>query len=528
MKDSVRIAKFFAGVLVVLSSGRPLSAAWIETTQLTHAGGVSGDSFAASVAIDGDVAVVTRDADERAGMASVFVRSGGVWSEAAILMPSDSATGDGFGRSVAISGDTIAVGAFAGFIVSGQPGKIYVFVRPAGGWSGFLTENGVLESDVPGGGDAVLGTSVAVTDTYIAAGATNASGAPGKVFVFNRPLSGWSGVLVPSAVLIASDGVSGDALGQAVAASGNVIVAAAPGATVTGLDRAGKAYAFVEPSGGWSGQSFESAKLFPSDPAELAFFGWAAAIDGNTAVLTSVTMNDGTHMSQGYVFEKPAGGWNGILIESARLQSSPTCCLNAFGWSTSISGDRIVIGDPTGGISSNNTVYIFQRPKTGWTGTLSESDYLVGTDPTFLFGESVAISGNTLVVGEPSATVAGSIKQGEAHVFDWVVPRVTRTRFLVQGPIRVAPGVPVEFSFRVETVAKNPGPGGITGEVLVSDGAGHTCRSDVNVAGEGSCTLTFGNPGTYRVRAEYLGDLSLASSTSPAEPVLVGSPGGAP
>jgi hypothetical protein len=74
--------------------------------------------------------------------------------------------------------------------------------------------------------------------------------------------------------------------------------------------------------------------------------------------------------------------------------------------------------------------------------------------------------------------------------------------------------------FQVEGLRESPiAP---IGEVVVSDGAGHTCRSDVNVSGEGSCTLTFGAPGNYRVRAEYLGNLSFAASTSPLEPVLVG------
>jgi hypothetical protein len=104
--------------------------------------------------------------------------------------------------------------------------------------------------------------------------------------------------------------------------------------------------------------------------------------------------------------------------------------------------------------------------------------------------------------------------------------RATQTRFLVQGPIRVAPGVPVEFSFHVDPLRESPTAP--TGEVVVSDGAGHTCRSDVSVSGEGSCSLTFGSPGTFRVRAQYLGNLSFGGSTSPAEPVLVGSPGGAP
>ena len=97
----------------------------------------------------------------------------------------------------------------------------------------------------------------------------------------------------------------------------------------------------------------------------------------------------------------------------------------------------------------------------------------------------------------------------------------TQIRFLVRGPIRVAPGVPVEFRFEVRATRSEIEP---TGEVVVSDGAGHSCRSEVSTPGTtqgGSCSLTFSAPGTYRVRARYLGNLSFAGSTSPVEPVLV-------
>jgi hypothetical protein len=102
--------------------------------------------------------------------------------------------------------------------------------------------------------------------------------------------------------------------------------------------------------------------------------------------------------------------------------------------------------------------------------------------------------------------------------------RPTQTRFLVQGPIRVAPGVPVEFPFEVSALQRTSI--GITGEVLVSDGAGHSCRSDVSASGEGSCSLTFGSTGTYRVHATFLGSLSFGGSRSPALPVFVRAGGG--
>ncbi len=78
------------------------------------------------------------------GAAYVFVREGGVWSQQAYLKASNTDMGDGFGSAVAISGNTIVVGATGeGSSVSGvngdqnnndleSSGALYVFVREGG------------------------------------------------------------------------------------------------------------------------------------------------------------------------------------------------------------------------------------------------------------------------------------------------------------------------------------------------------------------------------------------------------------
>lgn len=102
---------------------------------------------------------------------------------------------------------------------------------------------------------------------------------------------------------------------------------------------------------------------------------------------------------------------------------------------------------------------------------------------------------------------------------------ITRTRLLIEGPVRVAPGVPVEFAFRVETTP--PGMAGdLSGEAIISDDQGDLCRAQVSSRGEGACSLTFAQAGQYLVRAHYLGNSTFDDSTSPPVPVLVGMPGG--
>src|SRR5262245_52455304 len=96
--------------------------------------GAADDEFGRSVAVSGDTLVVGATGDDigannNQGSAYVFVRSGGVWSFQQKLTANDGAAGDGFGRSVAISGDTVAISSFSG------NGAAYVFVRSGGVWT---------------------------------------------------------------------------------------------------------------------------------------------------------------------------------------------------------------------------------------------------------------------------------------------------------------------------------------------------------------------------------------------------------
>ena len=94
--------------------------------------------FGNSVAISGETVVVGAQFDDGAagfeqGSAYVFVRSGGVWTQQQKLEASDAAAGDVFGFSVAISGETVVVGAPMMMAQrASDQGSAYVFVRSGG------------------------------------------------------------------------------------------------------------------------------------------------------------------------------------------------------------------------------------------------------------------------------------------------------------------------------------------------------------------------------------------------------------
>jgi uncharacterized protein (DUF2345 family) len=215
---------------------------------------------------------------------------------------------------------------------------------------------------------------------------------------------------IQEAKLSASDGVVGDQLGFSVAIWGNTVVAGDPMATIGGNPFQGAAYVFVEPGTGWANAT-ETAKLTASDGAVSDGFGFSVAISGNTIVVGEPTGSAVAGVS--YVFVKPGTGWAGSLHEAARLTPSDLAASN-FGFSVAISGSTVVAGAPVSS-SSRGAVYVFVEPGTGWTGDLDETARLTASDGASLayFGSSVGISGDTVVAGMPGSNA----NHGAAYVF---------------------------------------------------------------------------------------------------------------
>src|SRR5439155_1017417 len=114
---------------------------WTQQAKLTASNGAAGDLFGYSVALSGDTALVgtlddTTPAGMNAGSAYVLVRSGINWSQQAKLTAGDGQTGDQFGSSVALSGNTAVVGApLDGTLAGIQAGSAHVLVRSGTIWS---------------------------------------------------------------------------------------------------------------------------------------------------------------------------------------------------------------------------------------------------------------------------------------------------------------------------------------------------------------------------------------------------------
>jgi hypothetical protein len=280
------------GDTVVVSGGtaayvyvKPASG-WTDmspTATLTTTDGVSG-----IVAISGDTIVLgNAAANSDFGAAYVFVKPSGGWTDmtqTAKLTASQSEQYTDFGRSISISGNTIAVGGPGPFQTT--DGRGYVFVEPSTGWVD-MTETAQLKvAGLPKGSS--IGSGISIYNDTILVGSS-----AGEAFVFVKPASGWTNNLTPAATLVPVDGTSSGfssvvALGEDIAAVGAV--------------SRGRVYIFREPSGGWKNLSSNTV-LTGSNAHYYCEFGAALAVQGNVVVAGAPFAMNWTGAS--YVFQLP-------------------------------------------------------------------------------------------------------------------------------------------------------------------------------------------------------------------------------
>lgn len=387
-----------AAIRADASPARPATPdAWQQTAKLTASDAFWGDELGNEVAVSGDTVVVGAPmhdvpwGPEDVGQAYVFVRQHGGWgnmTQVARLTASDARGHELLGWTVATDGDTVVAGApYASTGGSGSQGAAYVFVRPPGGWTD-MTQTAKLGASDGQGGDH-FGQLVAIGGNTVVAGAPSDNNYAGSVYVFVRPPSGWAN-MIETARLSASDGIGGG-LGQSVGISGDTILA--------GVEHANAAYVFVRPPGGWVNGT-ETARLTPRSPGQYNHFGYTVGISGNTAIVGDYSYNE--QRGGAYVFVRPPGGWTN-MTETALLTASDGVPYDRFGVSVGISHDTAVAGAYrhwVNGTLEQGAAYVFVRPPGGWT-NMTETTELTAADGAAhdQFGVGVNISGGTVVIG---------------------------------------------------------------------------------------------------------------------------------
>ena len=258
-------------------------------------------------------------------------------------------------------------------------------------------------------GDAVvgdsLGSSVSISGNYAIAGCPRDSGVAGtdsgSVQIFFLSPTGW----IQQVKLTADDAAAGDRFGQTVSMRGDYFIVGAPGKSGRQVGT-GVAYIFFRSETGW----VQQAKLTAPDAEAEDVFGFSVAMDGDTVIIGAYRSNaPAADSGAAYIFMRRGTDW----IQQAKLTANDGKPFDWFGYSVAISGDTAVIGairnDARG--EDSGAAYIFVRNASEWV----QQAKLVGDNTTTRdgFGFSVAVSGNTVIVGSPKNGDTGS-----AYIFE--------------------------------------------------------------------------------------------------------------
>jgi hypothetical protein len=378
--------------------------------------------------------------------------------ELKLTAPSPQAAAE-FGDAVAISGNVAAVGAFReDFLGSVDEGRVYIFTRSGStwtfahaspirsspsaqcGWSVAINNSGDrVASGCPGidsnNGDVdLLKTSdrwSTISETFYSAGFGDRFGESvalytnifpnntttlvvGGPFTSNGSLThaGTVWIFGPSSTEEISGTVNEGHFGTSVSIDGNNVIVGEPASASS----TGSALLYSHDSGSWQFVT----RLSPNDGSPGDDFGYSVAISGNTAVI-GAPLNDnakGRDAGAAYVFVR---GSDGNWTQQQKLIPSDGIDQDQFGESVAIEGNTLVVGSPYNGSKTftgtrgNGRSYVFTRNINVWSEQIIVSALFDGA-PHDQFGINVAFSQDTVISGAEHASPGGTSDAGAAYI----------------------------------------------------------------------------------------------------------------
>lgn len=462
------------GALVASGEAQTNERALVQEAFLKAANAEMGDFYGWSVVIEGGTAVVgavgedsdgssPADNSERAsGAVYVFVKSGGNWVPQAYLKAAIGEVEDSFGLSLALSGDTLVIGApyedSASREINGDAtdnlasdaGAAYVFTRSGSIW----TQQAYLKASNADPEDQ-FGHSVAIEGDFILVGAWLESGnavvvdgdqsnndAPeaGAVYAFARTGSTWA----QSAYLKAPNSGEGDWFGVSLDLDGGTAVIGAlfEDSDATGVDGdgagnlspdSGAAYLFTLSNSIWTHAAYFKA----SNTGVGDIFGASVAISGDTVLVgapweaSNATGiggdqldNSATDSGAAYLFTLENGDWS----QTHYIKATNTEPYDTFGTCVAVEGAIAAIGAPgedsgsqgidsdqsSNASSNSGAVYRYANGDSGW----AQASYLKASNPQeqSQFGFSLSLSGEALLTGSIKEATGGA-DAGAAYLF---------------------------------------------------------------------------------------------------------------
>lgn len=407
--------QFFLIAGLFLSLAGQVSALSYTEFPLTAADPLESAEFGRSIAIDGDCVVVgaAEGSDEVAvgtGAAYVFRYVDGAYVQEAKLDPKlddpDIEDGAEFGRAVAVKGNVIVVGArFATSGSTEKAGAAYIYKKTNDIWS-FVQKVGAGDS-AP---EDNFGRAVALDNDLLVVTARKEDVSvenDGAAYVFRQRGGTW----VQEAKLTAGDTTTQARFGQSVAVRGNLVVVGARDANTPVADGAGAVYLFSHSQGRWS----EFAKLYAGDGAAEDQFAFNVAVSGSLIAVGArrADLPGKTNAGAVYLFQVQGKNWRQL----GKLTASDAKANDELGHSVAMSGDFIAAGarrTDIDGKKDQGAVYLFKRSGNQWVeeARIIASDGGAGDE----FGHSLSAHGNKIAVG---ANIADRPKddQGAAYIY---------------------------------------------------------------------------------------------------------------
>lgn len=391
----------------------------------------AGATFGSAIALSGDTLAVGAPAGaDPAPAVFVYERRAGEWTASATVRGLNTEFGDSFGASVVLDGDTLVVGA-PGESGNGESsasndlpgaGAVYVFVRSGSRW-----EQQAYIKAVSPEARASFGAAVDIDGNTVVVGAPGESGVSGAAFAFSRVDSDWlfQGRLEPELPLGA-----GDVFGHDVAVLGDTIAVTAPGDDFADREgnryaNAGAAYVFRRLGQVWSPEEklrgyYDGS--FQSSPRENGGFGSSVDLLED-AVVVGASGEGRAHiitLGEGPIEERTAS------VSAPGSEDD-----EAFGSSVSADGDFVAVGADrddrvagdlyTRGGRASGGVYLFSRTLEDWV--LGGHFVPSNADADDRFG-NVVLEGDTIAVGAPGEDGNGTalddngvLNSGAVYVF---------------------------------------------------------------------------------------------------------------
>lgn len=286
-----------------------------------------------------------------------------------------------------------------------------------------------------------FGGAVAVSERYAVVGAVGSQAAeePGRAHVFD--LAAPAG---PVAVLSDAEGIPGALFGNAVAVSGETVVAGAPFDAEEG-DRAGAVFVFERRDGEWVG----AGKLVANEAQPLAYFGESVALHGDTLAVGA----PGPAGPAVYLFERSGLSWSEVAV----LRPSEDDADARFGSALDLEGERLAVGAWTSSLAEPGRAYVFSAASGAWAEEWVTQSPEIGDR----FGHAVDLHGDLLAVSSLGGPVPPAVRVFEVSDGAWELSSVPspEEKGVLGFGAAVAIGAGVLLVSAPATVTESPGAG---------------------------------------------------------------------